>query len=263
MATTHVDRHNEQLARQGLDDLVQEIKSAYIPLLDQHDPRVPPRGRVVDAHIEQLQDGELAVVGVVEEFEPGDHLKFDPSRLMKIADASENPCVEFDRSFRDKRSQALIQDISELLGTKPQEKVKKALAPISVLTIAAKYVVGGIAAGVLTKVGEKGLDALTKKIALLVRRKRAQRKEYVFQFRSVVIVGGREVEVDILATSPSEEQIRRIFSEHLAAADKLLQSYLPSHPEIRRVVFDAGGRDLKFSFAVRADVVTTMEFPGA
>src|SRR5436305_4150687 len=154
IATTHVDAHFERMSPRSLDTFVEDIRSSYIPLWVEHDPRIPPRGRISDAYVKTLADGEIAVVGVIEEFDRHEISPFDNSRQMKIADTTEDLILEFDRSYQDVRSAALIQDIADLLGSKPQPHVKKALIPISVLTLAGKFEIGGIAAGFTKKVGE-------------------------------------------------------------------------------------------------------------
>lgn len=262
LTTTHVDSHNERLAPEALPGMVADIKSSFMPLWYDHDPRIPPTGRLVDAHIEEREDGELAVVGFAEEFERGDVLPFDGTRLMKIASAPDTLRLEFDRSYRDDASQALIADIAAILGTPPQVEAKKAVEPVSVLTLAAQAVLGGIVGAVSKTVTDEIWQKLKKKIALALARRRDKGREYIFQFRFVIIVGGREVEADLLATSPTDAQVDLIFKHHLAEADAMLLTWLPSRPEIRRVVFDAGGRNLKFSYALRSDVVAVFEGPG-
>jgi len=243
--------------------MVDSINTQYLPLWTEHDPRIPPRGRVVDAHIEQLDDAEFAVVGTVEEFERGETVPFDRSRQMKIVEAPETLRIEFDRSYRDKKSQALIADIAAILGTEPQPQVKKAVGPLSILTITAQAILGGITAAITKNLTDDALNRLKQKIALALKRRKDSKREYVFQLEFVVIVGGREVQVDLLATSPSEKQIRRIFDQHLAAVDSVLLRWLPTRPEVRRVVFDVGGEQPKFSYAVRSDVVVLYDGPAA
>jgi hypothetical protein len=48
------------------------IRSAYLPMWNNHDPRIPPFGRVVAAEVRQLSDGECAVEAEIEVFEEGD-----------------------------------------------------------------------------------------------------------------------------------------------------------------------------------------------
>src|SRR6266571_15652 len=75
-ASTHVDKQGEALALEALHDMVQQINSCYLPMGLEHDPRVPPIGRVSSAQVVRLEDGEWAVDGDVEIFEEGDHIPF-------------------------------------------------------------------------------------------------------------------------------------------------------------------------------------------
>ena len=261
MATSHVDAHHERLAPQALRSMVADVKAAYIPLWVEHDPRIPPVGRVIDAYIETGDDGELIVVGVTEEFGPGERPPFDASRRMKIGNVERELGIHIDRSYRDRQSQALLADIAQLLNVPVRPEGKKALEPVSVLTFVAKAALGKIAETFWSNVSDDAYRGVKRKLSLLFRRRRERNDDYVFRYKCSVVVGGREVEVDFLATAPSEERIERIFKKHLAEGDRVLQEYLPAHPEIARVVFDAGGPELKFSYAVRADVVPVFDAP--
>ena len=261
MLTTHVDSHYEHPSRRSLQLMADDLKSDWLPLWYEHDPRIPPSGRVIDGYLEELEDGELALVGIVEQFEAHDVLPFDNSRAMKIVRAPAEVTVEFDRSYRDRKSQALIVDLANLLGTEARSQAKKAHEPLSILTLTVQATLGGIVGAVAKTVTDDIWLKLKKKISLALVRRRDKGKEYVFQWRFVVIVGGREIEVDLLATAPSESQLDRIFHRHLAATDAILLAWLPKHPEIRRVVFDVGGTEPRFSYALRSDVVTIYDGP--
>ena len=52
--------------------MVDQVKTAYIPMGIEHDPRIPPLGRVITAEITHLPDGEYALDAKVEVFEEGD-----------------------------------------------------------------------------------------------------------------------------------------------------------------------------------------------
>jgi hypothetical protein len=71
MATTHVDGHNERFSLEALQSMKQHISSAYLPFTFNHDPRCAPMGRVINAEIIALADGEHAIEAEVEVFEPG------------------------------------------------------------------------------------------------------------------------------------------------------------------------------------------------
>jgi hypothetical protein len=261
MMTTHRDAHGDQLDGQTLREFAEQIKTAYLPLWTHHDPRIPPHGRVVDAYVERHPDDELALIGVVEEFESGPRPPLDTARAMKIDKLPVDLLISVDRTYRDKQSQALLSDLASILHVPIRPESKKALEPLSVLTLAATAVLGGIAGGFAARFGEDIYEQVKKKLALLFARRREKSDDFVFRYRAEIVVGGRIVEVDFLATAPSEAQIDRIFKTHLAIADAKLMSYLPAHPDVRRVVFDASAAELKFSYAIRADVYPIFDEP--
>jgi len=78
MITSHVDKHSEKMALSALEDLVDLVNKQYTPMGIEHDPRIPPVGRVLSAHIEELEDGEFAVDGIAEVFEEGELLLRPP-----------------------------------------------------------------------------------------------------------------------------------------------------------------------------------------
>ncbi len=70
MATTHVDRQNMRLTKEALESAARDIngpEAAAVGL--EHDPAMPPLGKLVKAEIEQLEDGEYQLIGIQELFE--------------------------------------------------------------------------------------------------------------------------------------------------------------------------------------------------
>jgi hypothetical protein len=256
LTNTRIDRHHERLAREGLEKMVAQINTGYMPLWHEHDPRVPPMGRVAKAYLQEESHGETSVIGEIELFEPHENIPYDPSRRMFIESAPQAGLqLSFDRSYRDPISQALIQDISDIFGNAAQASLKKAFEPVSILELVGSFVLGGISAGFLKEIGADSYKLLKEKIKLLLARRKEKKKAYVFRFVAIISLDQREVEVDLLVSSPSIDALERLFHSHLAAADKSLLDLLPRHPEIQRVVFDASGPKLQFQYAVRSDAV--------
>lgn len=143
---------------------------------------------------------------------------------MKIDRLPVDLLIGVDRTYRDKRSQALLSDLARILRVPVRPESKKALEPISVLTLAAKATLGGIAAGFAARLGEDIYEQVKKKLALLLARRREKSHDFIFRYRAEVVVSGHIVEVDFLATAPTEAQIDRIFKTHLATADARLSA---------------------------------------
>src|SRR5436190_1912965 len=66
VATTQADRQGEQAVANALIGMAEAINAHYIPFMTQHDPRLPPVGRIVDAHVEEIGGGHFALVAAVE-----------------------------------------------------------------------------------------------------------------------------------------------------------------------------------------------------
>jgi len=62
-STTHVDRHNERMAKSALEGMAEQIKERYIPTLIEHDWNRHV-GVVLYGEVFQLKDGEYAL-GIV------------------------------------------------------------------------------------------------------------------------------------------------------------------------------------------------------
>ncbi|MDD3861802.1 MAG: DUF4160 domain-containing protein [Candidatus Gracilibacteria bacterium] len=62
-STTHVDRHNERMAKSALDSMAEQIKERFIPQLIEHDPN-QHIGVILYGEVFQLNDGEYAL-GIV------------------------------------------------------------------------------------------------------------------------------------------------------------------------------------------------------
>ena len=62
-STTHIDRHNERMAKSALEGMAEQIKEKFIPQLIEHDPN-QHIGVVLYGEVFQLKDGEFAL-GIV------------------------------------------------------------------------------------------------------------------------------------------------------------------------------------------------------
>ena len=179
LATTHPDLHSERMTIDALETLVQSVNSSYIPVGIQHDPRIAPVGRVASASIRKLDDGEYAVEGLIEVFEPGDKFELVENQRTLVTEKYESGRleIEYDRNFRDTEDQLLIEKIAGLFGTRPKENVKKSLDPITVLAIGGAFILGGVAQGFLSKLGEDAYEVLKQGLKKLFARKKVGEDE--------------------------------------------------------------------------------------
>jgi hypothetical protein len=71
VSTTHIDRHNERIARSALDSATEQIKERFIPQLIEHDWN-QHIGVILYGEVFQLKDGEYALGVVSGVFENND-----------------------------------------------------------------------------------------------------------------------------------------------------------------------------------------------
>jgi len=257
IATSHIDRHGDMLSPEGLKNMVEQINTQYIPLIPEHDPRIPPQGRMKSAKLIKLKDGHYAVEGINEIFEEEDEIDVvDPSREMPLPIYdSEVLQITYDRSYRDDESQHLINDISNLLGSSSQEYKKKALEPISILIIGGFYLLGKIASGFLGKLGSDVWEALKRKLKILFEKKKNEAKENLLMFQLSISVEGLIVNTEVILTNPSDDDIDSFFEKGLSKLDQILPSLINKYPEVKKIVFTFSNNDLSLLFSVRKDAV--------
>ncbi|MFZ7104663.1 MAG: hypothetical protein ACOWWO_18665 [Peptococcaceae bacterium] len=71
IATTHIDRHFCKISKEALENAAQQIKHGEaVPCMSlEHDSMIPPIGKVLDAWIEEMDDGEYRMVVTQEIFD--------------------------------------------------------------------------------------------------------------------------------------------------------------------------------------------------
>ena len=251
LATSHVDLHNEQLTLGALKSMVRQIQREYIPMQVQHDPRIPPIGRIASARLKHLGNGSYAVEGKIELFELGDEgERVQGGRELKLRRPHSELEVVYDRSFLTDEDQAILTEIGELLGSRPQEEAKKALEPVSVLTLAGLFTLGQIAKGFLGKLGADACEAVKLKVTALFERRRRGKNEAVLLFRAFVKQAGAAIQVEVFVTNPSGRDVEDLLGPILGQLDRILPSYFQPEAGVRRLVFELSASRLEFRFGV-------------
>jgi hypothetical protein len=256
-ATSHVDRHHEKITVEALRSFAAMTNSTYIPVLIEHDPRVPPQGRVISAELRQLEDGEYAVVGISEIFEEGDVIPFkNDGREIPICEFSENRIhIMYDRSYINREDIKEIENLKNLLNAEAEEEGKKALEPISVLGLGAAFILGGISSGFLNKVGEDGYELLKNKIKNLLNRKRLNKQEYLFRLETNIEREDGILNIVTIITNPTNEDIDSLLSSGLKQLDQLTERLGPETTNIKKIVCEFRAGELREPFGIRKDAV--------
>lgn len=256
-ATTRVDRHGGRFTREALEGAAEQARSAYIPILFNHDPRVPPLGRTGRTFVEELPDGEWALVAESEIFEtsgPLPPLASDREMLIHTYPLDRITIVR-DRSYRHSDDVAILDELARDLSVRIEVMEKKALEPLSVLLLAVSAASAAFAGGFLSKMGSDAWDYLKPKISQLLTRRHIDQPEYLFVFEVQAHRTSGIIAIQCILTNPSQEDIDRFWSEGLRRLDTLLPAIISFPDEICKVVVTYSGGGLHAEFAVRKDCV--------
>jgi len=253
ISTTRLDTQGERISREALDSLINSISTAYIPIGIEHDPRIPPQGRIASGYVREAADGEHEAVAMMEVFEDGDDFpeSSDQRKLVIRAHSTEGLIISSDWTHRHEEDQEDIKEIAAIFGNKPEYDVKKAAEPISIITIAGAFVLGGIATGFLGQIGVDAWALVKDRLARLFARKNNRNGEQLLVFDALVDADSRKVEVVIILSNPSPEEIDKFLEAGLQIIDKVVPVYIHGSPDIRRLTFEVSGDKLELKFAVQ------------
>lgn len=256
MFTTHVDKHNEMISVGALEDFVRFINTQYTPMGVEHDPRIPPVGRVISASIIELEDGEYAVDGIAEIFENVEEIEYkDDGREIPIYKIGDTIEISPDRSYLYPEDEELLKEISLLVNGEITHQVKKAEEPISLLIIATSFIAGGIATGFFGKIGEDIWDTFKVKLANLVNAKRRANDDRLLAFDFIIEDEENPLCLETILMNPSESDISKFLGEGLIQLDKKTNRFFQHRHYIRKIVFEYKDNNLQIIFGLRKDGV--------
>jgi hypothetical protein len=255
MSGDRVDAHGEAMTLGALRSMVEAVSRNWIPVGVEHDPRIPPLGRVREAELRKEPDGSTSLVGTIELFEPGEAIPLEQPgrRLIPWDRRHTGVSLSWDRAFRDDESQAIIGDIAQALDIEPVQDLKKAVEPIAIITIAA-FVAGSIASGFFGEIGADLYRFVKEKLKTLFSSPHGA-KEQLFVLRLSIPVGERLLEVEIISTNPTAADLDALFVDGPAQVSALLATPGLLHPTIDRFVCSFRDGSLKLEFAFRQDAV--------
>jgi len=259
VSTTHVDRHNERMTRQALEDAARQVSEHYIPVMWNHDIRYPPLGRVISAEVVPLEDGEFALETMAElweEGDPPDRLRGDGRRTLRLRTDEDHGSfiVRYDRTFLDEYGWILIQDLAALSRARPVEDGKKAVEPVSTLVIAAgAFALGGIASGFFGRLGSDSYDALKRTLKRFLGEH--PERQILVDFEMVVQGTDRRFEVHILLDGPTSTQIEEAFSARFGGLDETVEAIIRSVPSAARIVLEQKAGRMQILYVVTANGV--------
>jgi hypothetical protein len=247
-ATTHVDEHGERIEPDALRHIADEGNRAFVPFMVNHDPRVPPAGRLVSLNVEQLGDGELSLNVEAEIFEEGDEIQWnsDGRRIspgLLVTDAQ----IIYDATFEDAEAKLAIQEIASILGIVAKRQHKKAHEPLSVLM----FCLGALSGGFLSALGHDAYAQVKQHLGVLTR---PQERERVFVVQFQIKYSGRPIQIEIFATNPTLSDLDKLLDHSVATVQNQLKRFT-SQAQIVRVVAEYSKGKINPKFALRADGV--------
>jgi len=259
IASSHVDKQNEVIAVEALRGLVETINSTYVPMSQEHDPRIAPVGRVVSAELVALPDGEHAVDAVMELFE-GESVRYEPNgrRLaVRTYNADDATVVaRYDRSFDDDESLKLLGEVGEVLGVEPQQELKKSVEPVSVLALVGAFLAGQISVGFLQAIGQDAWEKVKERYRKLVVRQQALSKDRILMADLFLARGdGTQLNVQVLVEQPSIDDVEALYETAMRRLEEVAPMYLGNSDTVARVVFEYRDGKLTELYSVRDDGV--------
>lgn len=253
LATTHLDRHGERYTISALEIMVKQSNSQIIPFSYEHDPRIPPLGRVIMTELVELEDGEFAVEGIAEIFDGQfENLTDTGNREIPVRKYKTGIFkVVSDRNFRDNESKKDIEDLKSILNNATtEEEIKKSLDPISILTIGSAFILGGIANGFFGEIGADVYRALKEKLKAIYNKPAIEGQENLFTFDTTITSGDKSVNVEVIITNPTVDDIQKFFDEGIKQLDQVLLHHFEGNNSVKRIVFEYKSDNLKEKFAL-------------
>jgi hypothetical protein len=257
VATSEVDAHGETFSREALEQLVRQMNTSYLPLGIEHDPREPSVGRVAAARLVTRQDGILMVEADMEIFEDGETvpLAMDSREIPLEPAPAGDILVKFDRSYAvSAERKTLVDELAQTIGARTNQEFKKAVDPISVLTIVGSFAAGAMASGFLKRIGEDAYEAFKAKLKQIFSSKPSA-KEQLLVFLYAVNMDGVPINVEVILTNPSPDEIAAYFSGGTAELQRQVVEHVQPGLGIRQITYSFRDGKLNLEFAVRKDAV--------
>ncbi len=121
-STTHIDRHNDRMAKSALDGMAIQIKERFIPQLINHDPN-QHIGVILYGEVFQLKDGEYAL-GIVSGI-------FENNKEKNVFITGEN-----NNTWKEFKKYLDIEELTLLSESNNKKELKKSKSTKSKLSIA-------------------------------------------------------------------------------------------------------------------------------
>jgi hypothetical protein len=232
----------------------------YIPVTVGHDIRKPPIGRVCSAEVVVLDDGTHLLQGEAEIFEESDNFESIPKseKVIKIRAEEVDTFQAFgNQTFEEDEDVAeLYKQLRELGGGDPDQAHREdSIEPLSLLIIGfGIFAIQGISNGFFSKLGEDLYEVLKLKLKKIFEKKSLKQKENLLQFQFFVKSNaGRTIEVNVVITNPSQEDVDGFFDYVPAMLDAMLLELPLDNLDLCRIVFSYKFTQLELLYVLRSD----------
>lgn len=250
IANTLLDRQNEKLTVEALESLVYSLNKYNIPIMIEHDPRIPPIGRIIEGYVRQRQDKEFEAVAILEFFDSNLGEIENNGKELIIHKNQEQFSIGYSFSHKNKNDLNEIQEVENLLNSSSSYEAKKSADPISIITLTAAFIVGGIATGFLNQLGANVWDALKPKLIKLSSKHQTINTDDLLIFRLLIKNFDITIEVEIILTNPIESDLDIFITQTIPKLDQGLEKLIASNEDIRKVVLEQKNTSLILKYAV-------------
>lgn len=255
-ATTLPDKAGEVMPVSVLQKMVEDINSHWVTIGIEHDPRIPPHGRILSAQLVHRENGYYAVEGEFQVFENGEEVPYaqDKAEIAQREVAPGEILLYRDKAYTDPELKQLTNELATALGAHIHEEFKYSLDPISVLTVAVGFVGLSLLTGFFQKMGEDLSDTVRSKLKDIFTKKRTA-KEQLLVFLYAIRYTDRTVSAEVILTNPTSEDIDAFVLNGQYELARTLPKHLEAEHAIRQITYQYVDKRLVLCFAVRADAV--------
>ncbi len=257
MQTGVIDR--ELISPEALFDMKSQLDEAYLPLTIEHDIRNPPIGRIVSGEIFELEDGNYLLQGEAEVFDESvESLKISTEKAIRIyAKEIETFEASYDGRLHSDELENLRNELDPI-ATNSWESRKYSAEPQNVVLIAfGVFAISSIAGGFFKNIGSDIYDILKHSLKKYFSRdSKSDTQEELLQLQYFIKSdSGRDIELNVVITNPSADDIDQSFNSLPEAIENLVGRLPIDINSVCRIVLSYKLSKLKVLYLLRSDGV--------
>ena len=244
------------ITREALEDMAEQTSRRCIPLMYEHDPRVPPLGRMLSAEVIRLPDGHHALVATTEVFEPGDVAPpFDGGPSVELGKLADGITLVVDRSHLDESTREVLAELATQ-GVTIELYGKKSLEPISVLVLAFAIIAHGffkkMGADLWDAVRDADWSAVWTRVRKLLSHRRRTGNEFLFVLELRLRDDPHPLALSIILDSPTDEEL----DDFMVTGEPLIREMIPHilalGDQVTKAVVRYGCGELQPGYVIRS-----------